>query len=124
MSEQSVDKPGSDDRRDEPKPARAAKAKAAETGPTFAEAQPRVLDLSKEIAQTVAREVGERVTCRWISGNHYRCNWWSSNSTREYDNPSMEGLLVTTHRVSRSEMLLVTRSEMGLDIKTSPVRTR
>ena len=103
------------------KPREASRA-SAEQGPTFAAAEPRVADLSAEIVKTVKKEVGERVTCRRIVGDRYRCNWWSAQSTKGYDNPSMTGQLVTTHRVSRSEMLRVTQTRSGLLIEAVPNR--
>jgi hypothetical protein len=89
---------------------------ASEKGPTFAQPESPVVDLSAEILRTVPRGRDERVTCRRITGNHYRCNWWSPQNTDEYDNPGMSGMTVTTHRVSRSEMLHVTRTASGLKI--------
>jgi hypothetical protein len=92
----------------------------AEHGPSFAAPEPKVEDLSAQIARSVSKSAGERVTCRRISGNHYRCNWWSARGTGDYDNPSMTGQLVTTHRVVRSELLRVTRTGSGLRIDTVP----
>ena len=91
-----------------------------EAGPAFAAAEPRVSDLSEEIVRTVKKMPGERVTCRRIFGDNYRCNWWSAQNTDGYDNPNMAGPLVTTHRIGRSELLHVTRSNAGLVIKTVP----
>jgi hypothetical protein len=91
----------------------------AELGPSFATAEPKVEDLSAQIARTVSKTAGERVTCRRISGNHYRCNWWSARGTGGYDNPEMTGQLVTTHRVVRSELLRVTRT--GTELRMDPV---
>src|SRR4051794_1022502 len=73
-------------------------------------------DLSAEIAQSIDRQRGERVTCRRVSGAKYRCNWWSPRSSSTYDNPKMEGLVVTTHVVIRSRFLSVNRTEQGLVI--------
>ena len=73
-------------------------------------------DLSAEIASTIERRRDERVTCRRISGTNYRCNWWAPQTLTGYDNPSMRGLLVTTHRVRRSRFLSVTKTEEGLVI--------
>ena len=67
-------------------------------------------DLSAEIARTVPRSAREQVTCRRISNNHYRCNWWTPEGTGDYDNPQMQGLLVTTNRITKSQFLRVTRS--------------
>ena len=67
-------------------------------------------DLSSEIAAHVERQPGDAVKCRRIDGDSYRCNWWAAHSTDGYDNPGMFGLLVTTHRVRKSQFLRVTRS--------------
>lgn len=76
-------------------------------------------NLAAEIALTIARNPGEKVTCRRVFENHYRCNWWGAESTAAYDNPGMYGLLVTTHRVRKSRFLRVTRTADGLVIKES-----
>lgn len=96
------------------KPARSR----AEAGPSFAAAEPRVSDLSEEIVRTVRKAAGERVTCRRIFGDNYRCNWWSAASTDGYDNPNMGGQTVMTHRIGRSELLHVTKTSAGLVINT------
>ncbi len=96
----------------------------AEPGPVFAAAEPRVSDLSDEISRAVRKSAGERVTCRRIYGDNYRCNWWSAQKTDSYDNPSMAGQLVMTHRIARSELLHVTKSNAGLVIKTVPGEPR
>jgi hypothetical protein len=67
-------------------------------------------DLSNEIAAQVERQPGDAVRCRRIDGDSYRCNWWAAQATAGYDNPGMFGLLVTTHRVRKSQFLRVTRS--------------
>jgi hypothetical protein len=86
-------------------------------GPAFAEPETTVADLSREIVQALPRAAGERITCRRISGNHYRCNWWAAQNSKTHDNPTITGLDVTTHRVSKSSMFLVTKSANGLSIK-------
>jgi hypothetical protein len=87
--------------------------------------RPAETDLSVEIAQSIERAYGQRVTCRRISGSNYRCNWWSPKSPSAYDNPKMQGLLVTTHVVVKSRFLTVTRTEQGLAISdvSRPRRT-
>ena len=97
-----------------------------EPGPTFAAPPPSTSDLSAEIIHAVARSAGDRVTCRRIVGDKYRCNWWAAQSTNGYDNPHMTGQLVTTHRVRRSEMLRVTKTNAGLVIEPvgEPVAAR
>src|SRR5688500_14468131 len=67
-------------------------------------------DLSAEIAAHVEKQLGDVVKCRRIDGDNYRCNWWAAQATGGYDNPGMYGLLVTTHRVRKSQFLRVTRS--------------
>jgi hypothetical protein len=96
-----------------PIPDQAAKS----SGPCFAEPEKPMADLSAEIAKFLPRSARQRVTCRRIVGNSYRCNWWTPQDTSSYDNPSMTGLTVTTHRVTKSEVLHVTKTAQGLVIK-------
>src|SRR5215213_1298128 len=70
-------------------------------------------DLSAEIAAHVERQPGDAVKCRRIDGDSYRCNWWAPQGTGTYDNPGMFGMLVTTHRVRKSQFLRVTKSPTG-----------
>ena len=62
-------------------------------------------DLATELARTLARTPLEQITCRRVGEHHYRCNWWTPQDTRSYDNPSMLGSLVTTSRISKSAFL-------------------
>jgi len=62
-------------------------------------------DLSDEIIRAIARKPGEQVTCRRVTKNFYRCNWWAQQSTSDYDNPKMLGMLVTTSRICKSQFL-------------------
>jgi hypothetical protein len=73
-------------------------------------------DLSEEIARTVEKRASDQVTCRRITRNHYRCNWWSLESTKGYDNPGMAGMLVTTSRIRQSHFLEARRTPEGLQI--------
>ena len=73
-------------------------------------------DLSAEIARTISRGAREVVTCRRITRQHYRCNWWVPQDTIAYDNPGMGGLLVTTNRVCRSHFLRATKTAAGLQL--------
>ena len=84
--------------------------------PSEPSAQP---DLSAEIIQSIAKDRQQRVTCVRVSGNNYRCNWWSPAPTKLYDNPQMRGLLVTTHVVTKSQFLNVVKIDNRLVI-TSP----
>jgi len=71
------------------------------------------LDLSAEIIKTVSKSSQEQVTCRRVKEDHYRCNWWQTQNLAGYDNPAMEGLMVTTNRISKSSFLRVTRAANG-----------
>ena len=77
---------------------------------------PRQPDLSAEIIQSIPREHNQRVTCMRVSGDNYRCNWWSPAPTKLYDNPQMRGLLVTTHVVAKSRFLNVVKIDNRLVI--------
>jgi hypothetical protein len=90
-------------------------------GPSFAAPETHVQDLSAEIAHTVSRAAGERVTCRRICGSHYRCNWWApASGADDHGRSGATCLIITTHRVRKSELLFVTKNEHGLVIKTAP----
>lgn len=79
-------------------------------------------DLSSEIIKALEKRPADRVTCRWISDDNYRCNWWAPMGIGGYDNPRMTGLTVTTHRVRQSRFLTVTKSAEGLVIAERGVR--
>jgi hypothetical protein len=61
-------------------------------------------DLSAEIAMTVEREKGERVKCRRVFGDNYRCNWMSVDTRGGARGAS---LAVDTYRVRASKFLRV-----------------
>jgi hypothetical protein len=84
----------------------------AKSGPAAAVTE----DLAAEIALQVKRLPADRVSCRRVSGNYYRCNWWSRGDTSQFDNPEMGGLTVTTHVVRKSAFLHVVKSRDGLSI--------
>jgi hypothetical protein len=86
----------------------------AATPPTVASRPvPPAEDLSQEIIESVERRPGDVVKCTRVVGDRYRCNWWAPESTRAYDNPSMVGLLVTTHRVRQSHFLRASKPNGG-----------
>lgn len=70
-------------------------------------------DLSAQVASEVERQPGDVVRCTRVGLDGYRCNWWSVLDTKAYDNPSMNGLMVTTHRVRQSQFLRVTKTNSG-----------
>ena len=74
------------------------------------------IDLSDEISRAVTRNPGEQVTCKRVSDQYYRCNWWRLQTTTGYDNPAMLGMLVTTSRICRSEFLRARKSGDQLSI--------
>ena len=88
----------------------------ASSAPVKAVREEPTADLSAEIIKSVERWPEDRVTCRRIGANTYRCNWWSAADKTGDDNPRMEGLLVTTHRVRKSRFLNVTKGLNGLVI--------
>jgi hypothetical protein len=72
-------------------------------------------DLSKDIAEAVRREPGDRVQCVRVFRDYYRCNWWSPLPVeRGHAAPSWSAL--TTRHVRQSHFLLVTRRDDTLDI--------
>jgi hypothetical protein len=91
-------------------------------GPTSAARARTAADLSDEISKSVDKRPGDHVKCTHVSGDKYRCNWWSAQATTGYDNPGMVGLLVTTHRVRMSRFLHVTKEGDSLVIKELSVR--
>jgi hypothetical protein len=96
-----------------PEPVR-ADASRAPAGTQAEDGEPP--DLSGRIAAGLAKRPSDRVTCRRVFGNNYRCNWWAPAPTSGYDNPSMGGSTVTTHRVRKSQFLRVTSTFKGLVI--------
>jgi hypothetical protein len=77
-------------------------------------------DLSARVAAAVERQPGDTVRCTRVGDDRYRCNWWSAQATGTYDNPSMHGLMVTTHRVRKSLFLRVSQSAAGLSVRLDP----
>ena len=99
--------PATQEKRDAPR----TRASSSSSSSSAASSKAADEDLSAEIIKQIPRERGEQVTCRRITKNHYRCNWWRAEDTAAYDNPSMSGLLVTTNRICKSQFLRVTRAE-------------
>ena len=84
--------------------------------PANAAGAAEVADLSVEIARQVEKQPADRVSCRRVYENYYRCNWWAPANVEDYDNPAMAGPTVTTHHVRKSQFLRVTRAKNGLTI--------
>jgi hypothetical protein len=87
---------------------------AAPQTPRAPAAVPVAQDYSEEIVRSLQKRPEDRVTCKRVSGNNYRCNWWSPASDQKYDNPLMTGLMVTTHVVRLSRFVTVTKTSAGL----------
>ena len=69
-------------------------------------------DLSTEIVQMLEKLPGERVRCRRVSANTYRCNWLSP------ERESGEALrFIDTFRIRESKFLHVTKAEGKLVIE-------
>lgn len=79
-------------------------------------------DLSAEITRHVEKLPGDHVRCTSIGNGNYRCNWWAAQATGGYDNPSMGGLIVTTHRVRKSRLLRAAKDGDRLVVEESPRR--
>jgi hypothetical protein len=78
-------------------------------------------DLSPEIIKTVKRQAGDEVRCVHVTGDKYRCNWWSAANAEIYDNPNMKGgQLATTYRIRKSCFMRVTKSGEKLTIVEMP----
>ena len=82
----------------------------------------RAPDLSGEISRHVEKLPGDHVRCTSIGNGNYRCNWWAPQATGGYDNPSMSGLMVTTHRVRKSCIFRVSKTGERLAIEEVALR--
>ncbi|MGD0462084.1 MAG: hypothetical protein ABSB74_06320 [Tepidisphaeraceae bacterium] len=78
------------------------------------------VDLSSEIVLAVAKKSIEHVTCRRVTRDHYRCNWWMPDNIGENGKPAREGPLVITNRICKSRFLHVTKNTGGLQISEAP----
>jgi hypothetical protein len=84
--------------------------------PSFNSGPPE--DLSQEIVASLAKRPGETIRCSRVAAARYRVNWWVADDSSGYDNPRMKGgQLATTHRISRSQYLEVTREGGGLKVR-------
>jgi hypothetical protein len=76
-------------------------------------------DLSAEIAQSLAREKGERVRVRRVYGDHYRCNWLTPDDRAGNRGGSMA---LETFRIRDSKFLRVRRTADGLQVEDVTAR--
>ena len=72
-------------------------------------------DLALQIVRSLPKKGREQITCKRVTKNHYRCNWWTLDDTAAYDNPGMKGSLVTTGRICQSQFLHAVK--VGGDLK-------
>jgi hypothetical protein len=70
-------------------------------------------DLSAEIAQSLAREKGERVRVRRVYGDHYRCNWLAPDDRSGNRGGTMA---LETFRIRDSKFLRVRKTPHGLQV--------
>ena len=70
-------------------------------------------DLSAEIVRIVDRQAGDRVRCRRVYGDKYRCNWLAL----EKDADGQRGISVDTYQIRQSKFLRVTQTDKGLTIE-------
>lgn len=84
-----------------------------ERTPTTAPRRTESADLSAEIMRTIERQPGERVRCRRVYGDNYRCNWHALDRS---DDPGRE-LAIDTYTIRQSKFLRVTQTANGLQIE-------
>jgi hypothetical protein len=70
-------------------------------------------DLSAEITRAVDRYPGDRVRCRRVYGDNYRCNWLAVEKQAD----AGRGLALETYNIRQSKFLRVTRTAAGLHIE-------
>lgn len=76
-------------------------------------------DLSAEIAQTVQRQPGDRVRCRRVFKNTYRCNWHAPERSHAGDRAAR---FLETYRIRDSKFLRASRVDGALVIEDITVR--
>ena len=92
-------------------------ARAATTGAAAAAtATAPGADRAAEILCTLEREPGDRLTCKRVFGDFYRCNWWATG-TGSSDAHMIRGLEVSTYRVRKSRMVRATVAEGQLIVE-------
>jgi hypothetical protein len=76
-------------------------------------------DLSAEIARTVQKQPGDRVKCRRVAANTYRCNWFAPEHAAED-----QGLcFLDTYRIRDSRFLRVHKTNGQLVIEDLTLAT-
>lgn len=83
-----------------------------ERTPTIESRRTESADLSAEIMRTIDREPGERVRCRRVYGDNYRCNWLALDR----GNAGLD-LAIDTYTIRQSKFLRVTQTAEGLAIE-------
>ena len=73
-------------------------------------------DRSIEVLGTLEHEPGDRLTCRRVFGDYYRCNWWARGAgaaaaAGPVDPHMICGLEVATYRVRKSRLMKATVAE-------------
>ena len=76
-------------------------------------------DLSAEIARTVQKQPGDRIKCRRVAANTYRCNWFAPEHAAED-----QGLcFLDTYRIRDSRFLRVQKTNGQLVIEDLTLAT-
>ncbi len=71
------------------------------------------VDLSPEIARTIAKQPGDKVRVTRVWGNHYRANWIAPKPNPEAATTRIKMAGVETFHVRQSRFLKATRSANG-----------
>ena len=83
-------------------------------------------DRSIEVLRTLEHEPGDRLTCRRVFGDYYRCNWWASGGAAaaagRIDAHIICGLEVATFRVRKSQLVKATMAEGQLVVEDATNR--
>jgi hypothetical protein len=75
--------------------------------------RPVPVDLSREMAQSMDRQLDERIKVVRVFDDYYRCNWWVEDKTPH-------PFWLATGKIRRSTFVRATRTPDGLLIE--PVR--
>jgi hypothetical protein len=79
-------------------------------------------DLTSEILSELVRRPGDIVTCRWLGGDRYRCNWWAQERPQKKEQAVATWLEIATHRIRQSQFLKVRKAGQNgrLSIEVMP----
>jgi hypothetical protein len=81
-----------------------------------------IVDLSAEIARTLAKRPGEKVKVTRVFGNHYRCNWIVLDR-QPTDGAARQSMFIESFKIRDSRFLRATRGDSGLVIEDVTAET-